>query len=63
MHFFMRDWAIGCYCGSKFATVLGYGEHLRIHPMRCSRCKDWFYDVHEYAAHGCKQQAHDESGN
>lgn len=38
-------------CGNKYIALVDYAEHVKIHPMKCIRCKDWFYSIEEYIAH------------
>jgi hypothetical protein len=41
--------------------VLDYDEHLKEHPTKCTRCKQWFYKVtgdNSLIQHDCKPLRH-----
>lgn len=47
-------WQLSCSCGAVFYSVLEYLPHLAIHPMKCTRCKEWFNDLNVYLSHACR---------
>jgi len=54
-----KDWSYSCWCGSTFAQVLEVAAHIAVHPMKCSRCKEWFHTLEDYLAHECRRLPHD----
>jgi len=46
-------------CRQVFVQAVDYAAHVRVHPLKCSRCKEWFASVELYLAHVCRRLAHD----